>query len=206
MICKQKSFLTSNHSSSFPFTLSLLKPTPPFYFQESPALEKAPPKASASPKSLVLDAAEVGDFPARYTVCAVQPHQFPVVGVYVDKRVIPGFKYRVRPLPSVGKSPTRMPCLFRGRALTLQSIGRGYARRFTFEADENSLNNNENYFWSDNRPEGFAFELEVISDGDKFTIFDANKEAQGTVEVTKLEVSFDDVVDGFSFVALGKTA
>lgn len=168
-------------------------------------MEKAPLKPSSPPKSLLLDASEVGDLPARYTVCAVQSHQFPVVGVYVDNRVIPGFKYRVRPLPSVGKSSTSLPCLFQGRALTLQSIGRGYARRFTFEADKNSLNNNENYFWSDNRPEGFAFELEVISDGDKFTIFDANKEAQGTVEVTKLEVSFGVVVDGFSFVALGKT-
>lgn len=173
-------------------------------FQESPSLDKVPIKQSVPPISLVLDASEVSDFPARYTVCSVQPHQFPVVGVYVDKRVIPGFKYRVRPLPSVGKSPTSLPCLFQGRALTLQGIGRGYARRFTFEADKNSLNNNENYFWSDNRPEGFAFELEVISDGDKFTIFDANKEAQGTVEVTKLEVSFDVFVDGFFFGCSGQ--
>lgn len=140
-------------------------------------------------KSLTLDAGELGDLPARYTICALQSHQFPVIGVYVDKRVIPGFKYRVRPLPPVGKTSTTNPCLFGGRALTLQSIGRGYARRFTFEADKNSLNDNENYFWSDNRPEGFAFELEVISDGDKFTIMDANHEPQGTLEVLKVEVS-----------------
>lgn len=148
-----------------------------------------PTKRSTVQDSLTLDAAELGDLPARYTICALQSHQFPVVGVYVDKRVIPGFKYRVRPLPPVGKKSTTYPCLFGGRALTLQSIGRGYARRFTFEADKNCLNNNKNYFWSDNRPEGFAFELEVISDADKFTILDANHEPQGTLEVLKLEVS-----------------
>lgn len=111
------------------------------------------------------------------------------MGVYIDKRVVPGFKYRVRPLPQVGKSSTMHKCLFDEKALTLKSIGRGYARRFTFAADENRLNNNDNYFWSDNRPDGFAFELELISEGDKFTLFDSQKEAQGTVEVIKLEVS-----------------
>lgn len=158
-------------------------------FQESPVYQKPQSQPDVSPKAIVLDAAELGDLPARYTICSLQPHQFPVVGVYVDKRVIPGFKYRVRPLPSVGKSSTTYPCLFGGKALTLQSIGKGYARRFTFEADPNHLNDNANYFWSDNRPEGFAFELEIISDGDKFTIYDANHEPQGTVEVLKIEVS-----------------
>lgn len=71
----------------------------------------------------------------------------------------------------------------------MKSIGRGYARRFTFEADKNRLNDNENYFWSDNRPEGYAFELELISAGDRFTIYDLNREAQGTVEVLKIEVN-----------------
>lgn len=80
-------------------------------------------------------------------------------------------------------------CLFGNRALTLESIGRGYSRRFTFEADKGCLNNNNNYFWSDNHPGGYAFELEVISEGDKFTLFDVNGEAQGTVEVVKIEVS-----------------
>lgn len=135
-----------------------------------------------------MDASTVGDFPAVYTVCSLKQHQMPAVGVYVDKRIIPGFKYPVRPLPQIGQNPTMHKCLFNDSALTLKSIGRGYARRFTFEATE-SLNNNENYFWSDNRPEGYAFELEVISAGDKFTLFDMNKEAQGTVEVLQVEVS-----------------
>lgn len=147
-------------------------------------------KSTEKPSSLLLDASECGDFPARYIIAPVEAHQFPVCGVYIDNRVIPGFKYRVRPLPAVGEVVERkhgLPCMFGGRALTLQSIGRGYARRFTFEADENHLNDNDNYFWSDNRPEGYAFELELISEGDKFTIFDANREAQGTLEVVKLE-------------------
>ncbi|CAH0547951.1 unnamed protein product [Brassicogethes aeneus] len=153
---------------------------------------KEPKKAVEEPKqqqkniSQVLDASKLGDLPARYTICALEQHQFPVVGVYVDERVVPGFKYKVRPLPSPGKNPTTCKCLFDERALTLRSIGRGYARRFTFEADKNKLNDNENYFWSDNRPEGYAFELEVVSEGDKFTIFDINRKAQGTLEVLNI--------------------
>lgn len=119
--------------------------------------------------------------------------------MYIDKRVIPGFKYRIRPLPEVGKSSMINKCLFDDKALTLQSIGRGYARRFTFEADKNKLNDNEHYFWSDNRPEGYAFELELISEGDKFTFFDTNKEAQGTVEVISLEVRILSVYKFFFY-------
>lgn len=139
---------------------------------------------------MTLDASSVGDFPAQYTICSLQPHQFPVIGVYIDKRIVAGFKYRIRPLPQAGELSTGKKCLFGGRALTLQSIGRGYARRFTFEAEPNSLNENDNYFWSDNRPEGYAFELEVLSEGDKFTIFDINMEPQGTLEVLQIEVMF----------------
>ncbi|CAH1998645.1 unnamed protein product [Acanthoscelides obtectus] len=127
---------------------------------------------------LKLDASSLGDMPAQYTVCHLEPHQMPVVGVYCDKRVVPGFKYRVRPLPEVGKPSDSHKCLFNEKAQVLKSIGRGYARRFTFEND---------HFWSDNRPEGYAFELELVSEGDKFTFFDTNNEPYGTVEIIKLE-------------------
>lgn len=139
-------------------------------------------------KLIKLDASELNDFPAQYTICPIESHQFPAVGVYIDKRIVPGFKYRVRPLPdpSIGIPGTKeSPCMFDGKGLTLKSIGRGYARRFTFDG----IKNREEYFWSDNRPEGYAFELEVISEGDKFTIFDVNRESQGTAEVLKIEVS-----------------
>ncbi|VEN36774.1 unnamed protein product [Callosobruchus maculatus] len=130
---------------------------------------------------LVLDASSLGDMPAQYTICHLEPHQMPVVGVYCDKRVVPGFKYRVRPLPEVGKPSNTHRCLFNDKALVLKSIGRGYARRFTFDND---------HFWSDNRPEGYAFELELVSEGDKFTFFDTNKEPYGTVEIIKLELYY----------------
>ncbi|KAJ8937417.1 hypothetical protein NQ318_007876 [Aromia moschata] len=155
-------------------------------FQEPVLQPKLTPVPAPEKGPVKLNASSLGDLPAEYTICALESHQFPVVGVYIDKRVIPGFKYRVRPLPEVGKPSTLNKCLFDEKALTLQSIGRGYARRFTFEADKNKLNN-ENYFWSDNRPEGYAFELEIVSEGDKFTFFDSNREAQGTLEVIELQ-------------------
>ncbi|KAL1513234.1 hypothetical protein ABEB36_002669 [Hypothenemus hampei] len=136
---------------------------------------------------LKLDGSNLRDLPAHYTVCALLPHQFPVCGVYIDQRIVPGFKYKVRPLPPVGEKSTINKCLFKNKALKLQSIGRGFARRITFESDNGQLNCNDNYFYSDNRPEGYAFELEVISEGDKFTIFDLNQEPQGIVEVLKVE-------------------
>lgn len=78
--------------------------------------------------------------------------------------------------------------LFGGKALTLQSIGRGFARRLTFEPLDSKLNDNDNYFWTDSRPEGFLFEIEAVSVGDKFTIYDANHEPQGTLEVVQQQV------------------
>ncbi|KAI4469874.1 hypothetical protein MML48_1g04818 [Holotrichia oblita] len=166
-------------------------------FEESPELDLFPltqdvfePKTTkeVAKPGLTLDASELNDLPANYTIRPIDSHQFPVIGVYVDKRVIPGFKYRIRPLPGFNDANRYKRCLFGGRALVLKSIGRGYSRRFTFEADKDCLNNNENYFWSDNSPEGYAFELEAISEGDKFTIFDVvNREAQGTVEIMKVE-------------------
>lgn len=78
--------------------------------------------------------------------------------------------------------------LFGGKALTLQSIGRGFARRLTFEPVDSTLNDNDNYFWTDSRPEGFVFEIEAVSIGDKFTIYDANHEPQGILEVVQQQV------------------
>jgi len=80
--------------------------------------------------------------------------------------------------------------MFNGRALQLLNIGRGYSRRLTFQADSNTLNNNDNYFWSDSRPEGFAFELEVVSTGDKFTLQDTDHTAAGTLEILQNSVSY----------------
>ncbi|KAL4715950.1 hypothetical protein ACJJTC_013250 [Scirpophaga incertulas] len=140
---------------------------------------------TSSEKEVILDASILGDVPAVYRVPQPAPHEMPVIGVYIDPRVRTGFRYKVRPMQSLDAQPLSVKprYLFGGNALILQSIGRGFARRLTFEPLNCSLNENSNYFWSDSRPEGFAFEIEAVSVGDKFTIYDANHETQGTLEV-----------------------
>lgn len=44
----------------------------------------------------VLDGKDVNDIPAVYAVPTLQPFEFAAVGVWIDKRIVPGFKYRVR--------------------------------------------------------------------------------------------------------------
>jgi len=43
-----------------------------------------------------LDGAELNDFPARYSVPALQPYEFAAVGIWIHPNIVPGFKYRVR--------------------------------------------------------------------------------------------------------------
>ncbi|CAG9786770.1 unnamed protein product [Diatraea saccharalis] len=156
-----------------------------------PEIPEVPTKGywteSAYEKEVVLDASTLGDVPAVYRVPQPAPHQMPVIGVYIDPRVRTGFRYKVRPMQSLDAQPLSVKprYLFGEKALTLQSIGRGFARRLTFEPVDSSLNDNTNYFWTDSRPEGFVFEIEAISIGDKFTIYDANHEPQGTLEVVQ---------------------
>jgi len=142
---------------------------------------------------LHLDAADLGDFPASYLIPALKPHEFPAIGVYVDPRIVPGFRYRVRPIDDENKPGGTSKHMFNGRALQLLNIGRGYSRRLTFQADSNTLNNNNNYFWSDSRPEGFAFELEVVSTGDKFTLQNTNHTAAGTLEILQNSAPQEEV-------------
>lgn len=78
--------------------------------------------------------------------------------------------------------------MFDNRALELISIGRGYSRRLTFEASPGLLNNNENYFWTDSMPFGYAIQVHVVSVGDIFTVYDANNVAVASLEVTKIPV------------------
>ncbi|KAF9421111.1 hypothetical protein HW555_002823 [Spodoptera exigua] len=142
---------------------------------------------SAYTKEVLLDASSLGDVPAVYRVPQPAAHQMPVIGVYIDPRVRTGFRYKVRPMQALDYPPLSVKprYLFGGKALTLQSIGRGYARRLTFEPIGSKLNENDNFFWTDSRPEGFLFEIEAVSVGDKFTIYDANHEPQGILEVVQ---------------------
>ncbi|VVC32409.1 Hypothetical protein CINCED_3A007196 [Cinara cedri] len=129
-----------------------------------------------------LDGAELNDFPAKYSVPLLQPYEFAAVGVWIHPNIVPGFKYKVRPIEA--KERTRF--LFDNRALELLSIGRGYSRRLTFEASPGLLNDNENYFWTDSMPSGYAFQVHVVSIGDNFTVYDANNVAVAKLEVTKI--------------------
>lgn len=70
----------------------------------------------------------------------------------------------------------------------MQSIGYGYSRRITFAAPPGQLNNNVNYFYSDSRKYGFAFQPQLISIGEKFTIYDISHHPVGHVEVLKIQV------------------
>lgn len=72
--------------------------------------------------------------------------------------------------------------IFNGRALTLQGVGMGYGKRITMEGD--SLNNNNNYFYSDTHPQGYGFELVGITPGEKFSVFDSEERpvAKATIE------------------------
>ena len=99
-----------------------------------------------------------------------------LAGVYVDPRILPGFRYRVR---HVGTENY----LFDGRALTLQSIGLGYGKRLTFTGD--SLNFNDNYFWSDSDPNGFAFSLDAVQPADRLTVY--GNDGSGIIGEVKVE-------------------
>lgn len=48
-----------------------------------------------------MDAAQLRDIPARYVIPTIEHHEMPVVGIYVDPRVVPGFRYRVRTISEV---------------------------------------------------------------------------------------------------------
>lgn len=124
-----------------------------------------------------VDGGLIGDVPAQYVVQGLHGHEMPVIGVYVDPRITPGFSYRVRPVHD-----TKM--LSKGQALPLLSIGMGYGKRMTF-ASESHISN-DNFFWSDSNPEGYGFALQLVKVNDKFTVKDANNESVGIATVQKL--------------------
>lgn len=45
-----------------------------------------------------LDGAELNDFPAVYSVPLLRPYEFAAVGVWIHPNIVPGFKYKVRPV------------------------------------------------------------------------------------------------------------
>lgn len=131
--------------------------------KEIPGGENIVEEAIPEVRTLRIRGEDIGDFPTEYIIPALRPHEIPVVGTYVDTKVIPGFAYRVR------RNGTN-DYLFDGDALVLKDIGRGYGKRLTFHSE---VIDNDNFFWSDSNPEeGFAFSVQVIFEGDKFDVMD----------------------------------
>ncbi|ELT96169.1 hypothetical protein CAPTEDRAFT_177942 [Capitella teleta] len=107
-------------------------------------------------------------FTTEYAVRGLKKHELPVIGTYVDKRVVPGFKYAVRKLGTESY-------LFKKQTLALQRVGIGYGKRITFESQ--LKNSNDNYFYSDTFPAGYGFSVVAIADGDAFTVVDDDDDA-----------------------------
>jgi len=126
-----------------------------------------------------INGALIGDVPVRMTINGLEAYEFPVIGTYVDPRILPGFFYRARPVHS-------RKSLFGGRALLLKTVGRGYGKRITFDSDR--LNSNANYFWSDSFYDGLGFSIQVVFDGMDFVIEDQNGAIIGRARIIEADV------------------
>ncbi|KAL3882962.1 hypothetical protein ACJMK2_029363 [Sinanodonta woodiana] len=133
----------------------------------------------------------------------LKEHELQVKSFYIDPRIAPCFRYRVR---YIGSSE----CLFDGEARRLESIGLGYARRLVFSGD--SLNHNDCYFWTDSCPNGFAFCIEAVKEGEEFVVYDSSNQIVGEVIVQAIvqpeieqetKVESDGTVVKMVFVRLG---
>lgn len=109
----------------------------------------------------VVKGQEINDIPTSYIIDGLRSGELPVIGTYVDRRVVPGFRYRVR----LNQSEKH---LFEGRPLHLEGIGSGYGKRLSFESSCRS--GNDNYFWSDSQPEGYGFKPVALWRGDRVTL------------------------------------
>lgn len=115
------------------------------------------------------------------------------IGTYVDRRIIPGFRYRVRIMET-----NRWQ--FGGEAKTLAAIGKGYAKRLTFKADS-LVDPNGNYFYSDTSDTGFAFSIECFSSSARFTVQNEEGRAVGMATVEETDVEQHEIS---SFAARGR--
>lgn len=151
------------------------------------------PGIQTNARRVTVRGKDIGDVPTKYTMTGLEPYEIPVVGTYVDPRIIPGFYYRVRP-------NDRKDHLFGGRALKLISIGMGYAKRLTFQPD--SLVKPENYFWSDNHPDGVGLEPRAVHNGMKFVVI-ADDQRMG--EATVFRADRPQREERQEFVSIRKT-
>ncbi|KAK6985792.1 hypothetical protein BgiMline_015392 [Biomphalaria glabrata] len=118
---------------------------------------------------VVCNGAHQGHVPAQYVVRGIKRHEFPVIGVYIHEKICPGFQYRVRRVTSKN-------FFWNGQAKTLLSIGTGYGARLTFSGE---TLNDDNFFWSDSDPDGFAFSIHAVDADQKFLIQDVRGKVVG---------------------------
>jgi len=114
-------------------------------------------------KTKTVKGEDIADIPTIYKAEGFKPRELIVIGTYVDKDIIPGFRYKVRKNLSD-------EYLFGGKAKYVEGVGLGYGKRITFESDTSRETNN--FFWSDSRSQGYGFTFQAISDTDTFNILD----------------------------------
>ncbi|XP_035206188.1 uncharacterized protein LOC118181216 [Stegodyphus dumicola] len=108
---------------------------------------------------------DIGDIPTCYDSKGFKPGELVVKGTYVDPKIIPGFRYKVR-------KNLNDEYLFGGKSLRLESIGLGYGKRMTFESY--TLNENDNFFWSDSYGPGYGLQLQAVDPDENFHIMDTS--------------------------------
>ena len=111
---------------------------------------------------------------AQFSIKEHEDYELPVIATHIHGHILPGFKYRVR----FGGTNDYM---FGGKALKLESIGKGYGKRITFESDD--ILENDNFFWSDSHEAGFMFSPEILSGDEAFQVMDTKGKTIGTFSV-----------------------
>ncbi|XP_067122150.1 uncharacterized protein [Centruroides vittatus] len=139
----------------------------------------------------ILKGEDITDVPTSYIVSDIQSHELPVIGTYVDRRIVPGFRYRVRLINTENY-------LFGGEALWLKTVGMGYGKRLTFH--DGNLNKNRSYFWSDSYADGYCFSIQVVRPGDKYQIVSRNKNVTVTKTDSEQEEISEEVTDNGVYV------
>ena len=106
--------------------------------------------------------------------------------MYVDRRVVPGFCYKIRKLDS-------NQYMFGGQVVRVSSIGMGYGKRITLEPD--SPNEKDNYFYSDTHPGGYAFSLRALTGKEKFIVFDQEQRTVAQAGIQRVHVENEATTD-----------
>lgn len=134
----------------------------------------------------IVKGEDTKDIPTTYVAAGFKPQELVAIGTYVDKSIIQGFRYKVRKNLST-------EYVFGAKALHLENIGQGYGKRLTFEGE--TLNENNNYFWSDSHLNGYGFTLQVLGENEVFNIINAKTNQEiGRIVVNNPSLSDDSEI------------